>query len=404
MLEGKIIVLGVTGSIAAFKAAELASRLAQAGAQVDVVLTKAAQEFITPLTFRSLTHRPVITDLFDPNSELSLEHVALAQRAEAILIAPATANFIAKLSHGLADDALSCTVLASRSPVIIAPAMDVQMYENPITQDNLAMLRARGFTIVGPGYGRLASGLMGMGRLAEMEEILGTLRLVMGRTGDLAGRRIVVSAGGTQEPIDPVRHITNRSSGKMGYALAEAARDRGAEVVLVSAPTHLPAPVGAKLVPVRTAQEMQSAVMEALRDADALIMAAAVTDYRLGAAASQKIKRSGGGLTLELVENPDILAEAASLRPSPGRRPILVGFAAESEELIANARAKLERKGIDLMVANDITAADAGFGADDNRVVLLEASGEATPLPLMSKHEVAHRVLDRVAALLAQTP
>ena len=394
MVRDKNIVLGVTGSIAVYKAVELASKLTQEGAGVDAVMTKAAQEFVTPLTFRTITNRPVVTEMFDLASEFSIEHVALAEKADLVVIAPATANVIAKLAGGISDDMLTCTVLATRAPIIMAPAMNVNMYQNQITQENIARLKERGFTFVEPGYGRLASGAWGQGRLADTEEILGTICQVLGRKGDLAGRRIVVSAGGTQEPIDPVRHIGNRSSGKMGYALAEAARDRGATVVLVSAPTALTPPVGVEVVPVQTALQMRDAIAEAITKADALLMAAAVADYRPTATAESKIKKGVEPFTLELVRNPDILGEVRG-------DFIRVGFAAESENLVENARGKLERKSLDLIVANDITATDSGFGVDTSRVLIIDRSGKVESLPLLSKLEVAHKVLDRVVELLS---
>lgn len=392
-LNGRIIVLGITGSIAAYKAADVASKLAQAGAQVDAVLTEAAIHFITPLTMRSITRRPVYTDMFDPASELALEHVELARRADAVLVAPATATTIARLAHGLASDLLSLTVLATRAPVLVAPAMDANMYENAATQANLDVLRERGFIMIGPAEGRLASGRWGPGRLVETEVLLGALRQVLGRRGDLAGRKMVVSAGGTQEPLDPVRFLGNYSSGKMGYAVAEAARDRGARVTLVSAPTALAAPYGVELVPVQTTLEMRDAVAAACRGAGALIMAAAPVDYRVTSPAKQKVKKGDQSLALELVPNPDILAELKG-------DFVKVGFAAESEDLVQNATDKLRRKGAHLFVANDITAADAGFAADSNRVTIIDADGGVESLPLLSKYEVAHRVLDRVVKLL----
>jgi len=393
MVRDKTIVLGVTGSIAAYKAVELASKLTQEGAKVDVVMTQSAQEFVTPLTFRNITQRPVVTRMFDLASEFSVEHVALAERADLVVIAPATANTIAKLAGGIADDMLCCTVLATKAPVIVAPAMNVNMYENQVTQENIARLQGRGFTFVGPTYGRLASGAWGLGRLAEIDDILGAIRQALGRGGDLAGRRIVVSAGGTQEPIDPVRHISNRSSGKMGYALAEAARDRGAGVVLVSGPTTLNPPVGVEVVRVQTTIQMRDAIADAAGKADALLMAAAPADYRPAAIAETKIKKGREKLTIELVENPDIISEVKG-------DFIRVGFAAESENLVDNAKEKLKRKNLDLIVANDITAADSGFAVDTNRVVIIDRSGKVESLPLLSKSEVAHRVLDRVAELL----
>ncbi len=394
-LTNKTVVLGVTGSIAAYKAAYLASQLTQAGADVEVIMTEAATKFITPITFRSITGRPVVTEMFDLASEYSVEHVALAEAADVVVIAPATANIIAKLATGIADDMLSCTVLATKAPVIVAPAMNVNMYENPITQDNLVKLQARDFVIVGPACGRLASGKMGLGRLVDIDEVLGTICQVLGKGGDLAGKRIVVTAGGTQEPVDPVRCLTNCSSGKMGYALAEAARDRGAQVVLVSAPSALPRPAGVDMVDIRTAQEMYEAVKKAVAKADALIMAAAVADYRPVQVSESKIKRQQASkLILELERTPDILGEVKG-------DFVRVGFAAESENLVANAKEKLHKKQLDLIAANDITAADSGIGADANRVVLIDHEDKVEELPLLPKREVADRILDRVVELLA---
>jgi phosphopantothenoylcysteine decarboxylase/phosphopantothenate--cysteine ligase len=344
---------------------------------------------------RSVTRRPVFVDMFDPASELAEEHVELARRADAVLVAPATATTIARLAHGLADDVVSLTVLATRAPVLVAPAMDSQMYENAATQANLATLRERGVIIVGPAEGRLASGRLGLGRLVDTDVLLGALRYVLGQRGDLAGRKVVVSAGGTREPLDPVRFIGNYSSGKMGYALAEAARDRGAEVVLVSAATALATPYGVTVVPVGRAAEMRDAVAAHCQDADALIMAAAVADYEPASPAEHKIKRKGEAMVIELRETPDILA---SVRGDFVR----VGFAAESRDLEENARDKLQRKGLDLIVANDVTAPGSGFGSDTNRVVILDASGAVERLPLLSKRQVADRILDRVVPLLKE--
>ena len=394
-LTNKTVVLGVAGSIAAYKAAYLASQLTQAGADVEVIMTEAATKFITPITFRSITGSPVVTEMFDLASEYSAEHIALAEAADVVVIAPATANIIAKLAAGIADDMLSCTVLATKAPVIVAPAMNVNMYENPITQDNLAKLRARDFAIVGPAYGRLASGKMGLGRLVDIDEVLGTICQVLGKGGDLAGKRIVVTAGGTQEPVDPVRCLTNCSSGKMGYALAEAARDRGAQVVLVSAPSALSRPPGMDVVDIRTAQEMYEAVKKAAAKADALIMAAAVADYRPVKVSENKIKRQQvSSLTLELERTPDILGEVKG-------NFVRVGFAAESENMVANAEEKLHKKQLDLIAANDITAADSGIGTDANQVVIIDRQDKIEELPLLPKREVADRILDRVVELLA---
>ena len=393
-LTDKVVVLGVSGSIAAYKAADLASKLTQAGVKVDALLTPAAAEFIAPLTFQGVTGRPAYVDMYDTSSGASELHIELARRAHALVIAPASATTIARVALGLAEDMVSLTALATRAPIIACPAMDPQMYEHEATQGHLETLRRRGVHIVGPETGRLASGHTGAGRMSEVDTIIGALRYVLGRAGDLAGKKVVVSAGGTQEPIDPVRYVGNYSSGKMGYALAEAARDRGAETVLVSAPVALAAPYAVRVVPVRRAGEMRDAVVAECAEADVLIMAAAVADYQPAEAIGQKIKREREGLSLSLVRTPDVLAAA-------GRRQglVRVGFAAESEELLANARAKLEQKGLDLIVANDVTAEGSGFGTDTNKVVLLDSGGEEE-LPLLGKYDVAMRVLDRVAALV----
>jgi phosphopantothenoylcysteine decarboxylase/phosphopantothenate--cysteine ligase len=394
VLHGKHILLGVTGSIACFKAADLASKLTQQGALVDTILTREAARLVTPLTFQALTHRPVSTDLFDPHAETAMDHLAVARRTDLAVVCPATAHTIARLALGLADDALTTTLLAVTAPLAVAPAMDAHMFEHPTVQAHLATLRERGARIIGPVEGRMASGLVGRGRMTEVAEIIGHLRDVLGRaTGDLRGRRIVVSAGATREAIDLVRFVTNRSSGKMGYALAEAARDRGARTVLVAGPTALPDPVGVELIRVRTAAEMHHAVLQACRQADALIMAAAVADYRPIAAAPQKVKKGPSTWTLEMEETPDILADVdGSL--------IKIGFAAETEHLVDNARRKLRAKGLHLVVANDVSAPDAGFETDDNRVAIIDPAGEVEALPLLPKYEVAWHVLNRLAVLL----
>jgi phosphopantothenoylcysteine decarboxylase/phosphopantothenate--cysteine ligase len=393
MFKDKTVLLGVTGSIAAYKAVDLASKLVQAGVTVDVIMTEAATKFVTPLSFRSITHRQVHTDMWAPVDEFNIKHVALADRADAVVIAPATANTIARLAIGLADDLLSCTALSTRAPIILAPAMDVGMYTNKVTQENLERLRSRGYTIIGPASGRLASGLEGKGRLVEVSEILAAIYQTLGRGGDLAGKRIVVSAGGTQEPIDSVRYIGNYSSGKMGYAIAEAARNRGAKVTLISASTTVPPPLGVDLIQVQTAAQMRDTVIKKSAKADALIMAAAVADYRPESIAKGKIKRKADHLTLELQKTPDILSEVKG-------DLVKVGFAAESSSLIKNAKGKLSKKGLDFIVANDITAADAGFAVDTNRVTIIDWDGKIEKLPLMLKSEVAQKILDRVAAKL----
>ena len=395
MLSNRTVVLGITGSIAAYKAAEIASRLTQAGATVNAVMTPEAVRFLSPVTFWAITGRPVVTEMFDLASEFSIEHVSLAKSADIVVIAPATANIIAKLAAGIADDILCCTVLATKAPVIIAPAMETNMYDNPVTQDNLSKLKARDFVIIGPATGWLASGKEGLGRLADINDIVNSVYQVLGRGGDLAGKHIVVTAGGTQEPIDPVRYISNRSSGKMGYAVAEAARDRGARVSLITAPAVLTEPPGIDVIKVGTAQEMSQAVEKATPGADALIMAAAVSDYRPTKAAKEKMKKREAGLTLELECTPDILSSVKG-------DFIKVGFAAESSNLMENARQKLQQKGLDLMVANDITAHDSGFGTDTNRVTIIDRGGRIDDLPLLPKREVAEKVLDRVAELFAR--
>ncbi len=397
ILLNKTILLGVTGSIAVYKAVGLASALTQDGARVEVIMTRSAMEFVRPLTFQAITQRPVVTEMFELDAESRVQHVTLGQEADLLVIAPASAHSIARLAWGLADDVLSCTVLSTAAPIIVAPAMESHMYSNAATQENLGRLRARGFIIVEPEYGRLASGAMGQGRLAEEGTILEAIHRVLGARADLAGRRVIVTAGGTQEPIDPVRYISNRSSGKMGYALAEAARDRGAQVSLISAPTAIPCPAGVKLVRVETAEEMRQAVLADLPGSDVLVMAAAVADYRVAAAASQKIKRTAEELIVRLVRNRDIVGEASSHSQRP---KVVVGFAAESQDLVKNAQAKLASKNLDLIVANDITASDSGFGVDTNQVVLIGRDREPEALPLMPKRQVADRVWDAVVALL----
>ncbi len=402
VLKDRRIVLGITGGIAAYKAADLASKLTQAGARVDVVMTAAATRFIAPLTFQALTGRPVYTDLWTPTPETALPHIALGEAADLVVIAPATADFLAKMAHGLADDLLSTLCLAARAPILVAPAMDVGMWAHPATQENVARLRARGVEIIGPAYGRMASGLEGWGRMVEPAELLGHIRRALGRNGPLAGRRVVVTAGPTYEPIDPVRFIGNRSSGKQGFALAQAALDRGAEVVLIAGPVALETPVGARRIDVGTAAEMAEAVWREAEAADVLLMAAAVADYRPAQSQPFKIKR-GEGLALELIPTVDILAGVAARRASAGKPHVIVGFAAETRDLLENARAKLRAKGPDLIVANDVTEPGAGFAVDTNRVTLIDARGRIEPLPLMSKAAVAEAILDRVVALLSAT-
>jgi phosphopantothenoylcysteine decarboxylase/phosphopantothenate--cysteine ligase len=409
LLEDRRVLLGVTGGIAAYKVCTLASRLTQAGAQVDVVMTDAATRFVKPLAFQSLTGRPVYTTMWGALDAAMGEgavlpthvvHVGLAEAADLLVIAPATANTMAKLAHGLADNLLTTLALAARCPTLLVPAMDVEMWVHAATQANVAALRERGAHLAGPAHGRMASGLEGEGRMVEPEEILGHIRLVLGREGALAGRRVVVTAGPTREPIDPVRFVSNPSSGRQGFALAQAALDLGAEVTLVTGPTHLPTPVGAERVEVVTAQGMHDVVLATTGDADALLMAAAVGDFCPETTASQKIKKGEHDLGVRMVRTPDILAAVAARWSDSAHLRVTVGFAAESENLTENARAKLVAKNLDLIVANDITALDAGFAAETNRVVLLDRHGGLERLPLMSKAAVAEIVLERVAALL----
>ncbi len=398
LFDHKQIILGVTGGIAAYKAAMVCSRLVQAGAMVEVVMTESAQRFITPLTFQALTHRPVRTDLFDLSGD-NIPHIALADKADLLLIAPATANTIAKLAHGLADNLLLAIALATPAPILLAPAMETDMWQHPITQANVERLRqlVKQINIIGPATGRLASGGTGAGRMVEPEEIIGLAGTILARHGDLAGWDIVVTAGGTREAIDPVRFISNHSSGKMGYAIATAARDRGAKVTLITT-AALPDPFGLKIIKVNSAEQMKEAVLVATRQADVLIMAAAVADFRPQVVAEQKIKKQSHteSLALNLIRNPDILAEVAKQKADGHGPRMTIGFAAETEELLANAQLKLANKKLDLIVANDVTATDAGFGVDTNRVTLLAADGSIEELPLMSKQAVAEAILDKL--------
>lgn len=394
-LSGKHVALGVTGSISAFKAADLASKLRQAGATVEVVMTPAATQFVTPLTFQSLTGRPVVVDMFAAAEAEA--HVEVARRADVFVIAPATADCLARLAHGMTSDMVTLTALATTAPILTAPAMDNQMWEHPATQENVTTLRNRGVEFVGPMEGRLASGRSGLGRLAEVPQVVGAVRMLIGqRSGDLAGRHIVVSAGGTQEPLDPVRYVGNRSTGKMGFAIAEAARDRGAHVTLVTGPVALETPYGIHRVDVNTVAEMLVALEQATADSDAIIMSAAPADYRPANPAAHKLKKSSdeGALDIELVKNPDIIATL----PAGGVR---VGFAAETRNLEEYARQKLPAKRLDFIVANDVSAAGSGFGTDTNQVTIFHSDGRHEELPMMTKYAVGLAILDRVAARLS---
>lgn len=407
LLQQKRIVLAVTGSIAVYKAVDLASKLTQAGALVDVIMTDASREFVAPLTFQSVTGRPVYTTLWQADSggglPTHIAHVGLGEGADLLVIAPATANTLAKLAHGLADDLLSVTALAARCPLLIAPAMDGAMYEHPATQENIVKLVGRGAILIEPEVGRFASGLVGKGRFPETPTLVGHVRLALGRKGALAGKRVAVTAGGTREAIDPVRYITNRSSGKQGYALAQAALDAGASVTLISSATHLPVPVGAELIAVQSAAELLDAVLRQVDGADALLMAAAVADFRPAQVAAQKIKKSDRdeeGLTIQLARNPDILVAVRDQKAKSGFPRLTVGFAAESENLLEYAAAKLQRKGLDFLAANDISATDAGFEVDSNRVTLLDSSGQHENSDLLSKTVLSEWIIQKIAARL----
>lgn len=407
LLNGKKIILGVTGSIASYKAVDLASKLTQVGAQVDVVMTASAQKFVRPLTFQAVTGRPVYTDMWQTDNvgglPTHIAHVGLGEGADLLIIAPLTANSLAKLAHGLADDLLTVTALALRCPVAIAPAMDGGMYDHPVTQANLKTLGERGVVLIEPEEGRFASGLVGKGRLPETSTLIGQVRRVLGRTGSLVGQRLVVTAGGTREAIDPVRYITNHSSGKQGYAIAQAGLDAGADVILISTTQHLPIPIGAESIKVDSAEAMRDAVHDHLATADALVMAAAVADFKPATVAYQKIKKStdaGTGMSLVLTRTPDILLSVKDYREQHHRPQVVGGFAAETQNLLENAQSKLQRKGLDFILANDLTAVGAGFQEDTNRVTLLTATGEQKSFELMTKAQVGEMIINEIAARL----
>ncbi len=418
MLLNRRIIVGICGGIASYKAVELVSRLQQAGALVDVILTEHAEEFVRPLTFSTMSHRPVFSDLWEPSGHAAETHIALAEEAELLAIVPATANTLAKLAQGMADNMLTAVALATHAPLVVAPAMYRDMYTHPATQANLRVLRERGAEIVEPEVGRLASGAIGPGRLPETPVLLGAISMVLGRNGDLAGRRVIVTAGGTQEPIDPVRYVGNRSSGKMGFTLATEARDRGAQVLLITGPVALETPYGVERRSVETAVQMRNAVFDALPGADALIMSAAVADFRPEEPMTQKLKKEGGGVTgsgaqtfdaqgglsLHLVRNPDILGELAHDHRDEGQRhTVRVGFAAETNDIETYARSKLAAKRLDLLVANDVSRSDSGFGTETNKVLLFHANGVMEDLPVMPKTGVAVAIWDRIVPLLSTT-
>ncbi len=395
-LEGKRVVLGVTGSIAAYKAADIASKFVQAGADVDVIMSSEATQFVGVSTFEALTHRPVTTGLWEAHSELSIDHVALALRADCVVIAPATANTIAKLALGIADDPLTATILATEAPIIMAPAMDADMYASPSTQRNVKTLTDDGVILAGPASGRLASGLVGQGRLVDTETIVGLVRQAIGKNGDYAGRTVIVSAGGTRQPIDPVRFISNRSTGKMGYAIAEAARDRGAHVTLVTA-SDISVPAGIRVIQVETVDQMRDAIVPESHDSDLLVMAAAISDFTPAKVSSSKIKKSDGEVPrIELVKVEDFMHLVT------GPRLIKVAFAAETDDVIQNATAKAASKGAAFVVANDVSEPGSGFGTDTNRVTFVNQDGSVVAQPLMSKLDVAHAILDHAKPHLSE--
>lgn len=399
-LAGRFVVLAVTGSIAAYKSIELARRFTQAGATVQVVMSRSATEFVRPLTFQALTYRPVEVEMFEMQDERAAGHVAMGREADVVCIAPATAHVIARLAHGMADDLIATTVLATDAPIVIAPAMETHMWQNAATQDNIARLRARGVRIVDPESGPLASGQVGPGRLAALERIEAAVAEAVASSGALAGRRVVVTAGPTQEPIDPVRFVSNRSSGKMGYAVAQALRDAGADVTLVSGPTALHAPGGVRLVPIETAAQLRDAVLAELASADAVVMAAAVADYRPSDTREAKLKKKdvGDALTLRMVQTDDVLG-AVVARRRPGT--IVVGFKAETGDATAEAERMLRDKKLDLVVANDITDPSSVFGSDTDRVAFVSADG-VEALPVLPKLEVARRLAEKLAERLGR--
>lgn len=392
MLAGKNVVLGVTGGIAAYKAVELVSRLKKAGACVHVIMTQASAQFVTPLTFREISGNPVALSMWDEPKQWNVAHIALATLADVFVIAPATANIIGKIANGIADDMLSTTVMASQAPVIIAPAMNTHMYLNPIVQSNLSKLTNLGYYFVTPDSGMLACGTEGPGRLADPQRIMESIAAILSNRGILFNKKVVITAGGTREPIDPVRFVGNRSSGKMGYAIAKTAALMGANVILISGPVALSTPPGVKRIDVETTAAMRDAVLAEFDDADIVIKAAAVADYRPRNIESQKIKKTGNSLVVELEKNPDILAELGQRK----KKQILVGFAAETQELIANAKEKLARKNLDMIIANDVTLPGAGFNTDTNIAKIILPDGETEDLQLMTKDELAKLILEKV--------
>ena len=388
-LKNRNVVLGVTGSIAAYKAADIASKLVQSGAEVDVILTENATKFVGPPTFEGITHRPITTNLWGSNSPLKIDHVALASRANCVLIAPATANTLAKLALGLSDDPLGTTVLATKAPIIVAPAMDGDMWTSAATQNNVRNLKKQGVVFCGPEFGRMASGIISTGRLEDPSRIVGIVRKTIGMSGDFSGRKVVISAGGTREPIDPIRYLSNRSTGKMGYALAEAARDRGADVTLIKASSTLETPAGISLLSAETVEEMKQIVFQECENADLLVMAAAISDFRPQNISVDKIKKSGNNFSLHLVENEDWM------RFVEGPKLIKVAFAAETGDAAEKAKCKVKSKGAVFTVANDVMAKGSGFGSDTNKIWIVDELENVEEFPIMDKLSVAHIILDK---------
>lgn len=398
VLKGKNVVVGVCGGIAVYKVVDVVSRLKKLGADVDVIMTENATRFVSPITFRSISHNPVACDMFEEPKSWDIRHISLAEKADIILVAPATANIIGKLANGIADDMLSTTVMAAKAPVLIVPAMNTNMFENPVVQNNLTRLESLGYHIMEPGTGLMACGTSGKGRLPEPEEIVREVQDRLAAGKDLDSCRILITAGPTREPVDPVRFISNHSSGKMGYSIAEAAVQRGADVMLVSGPVSLSKPKASKMVKVETAEEMLDAVMKNQEDYDIFIMVAAVADYRCVSVAGEKIKKKEDKLTLELTKNPDIAKELGKIK---GNR-LLVGFSAETGDLEENAKGKLAAKNLDMIVANDVTQEGAGFGTDTNIVRMFFKDGTSRQLPIMSKKSVANEILDEIKRIRAK--
>lgn len=399
MSAGKNIVMGVCGGIAAYKAVDIVSRLKKAGCNIRVIMTKAATEFVTPLTFRELSGNPVITDMWEEPKTWNVEHIALASWADLFLVAPVTANVIGKIANGIADDMLTTTIMATKAPIILAPAMNTNMYLNPVTQQNLLKLSGLGYSIIEPATGLLACGIEGPGRLPEPLVIVDKVSDLLHSCQDFQGRRILITAAGTREPIDPVRYIGNRSSGKMGYALAAVAASRGAEVILVSGPSSLPIPPGVTIKKVETTAQMQAAVLDEFDTVDIVIKAAAVADYRPELVAEQKIKKNGDTLTINLVRNPDILLELGQKK----QQQLLIGFAAETEDLMTHAQEKLIKKNLDMIIANDVTLPGAGFNTDTNIVKIIYKNGSVEELPQLSKQQIAGIIIDKISTMLTKS-